>query len=396
MRIDIALVSDQVLANLIPILMDPPDRVVLVCTAEMAKRGQCQRLKRLIERRGIAVEVKSDAPDVGVKPIQDFALDLASALEATDPQAEIRLNATGGTKLMSLGFVEVFRGIASRILYTDTAHRRIELLPEARGEVADPQPMRDVLDVKEYLAAQGFRYRGAGSDDPDWQGRAAARKAVCKFLGRTAPDGNLQRWIGTMNWLVDQALEKIPDTHAERLANPFQRLPNPPWGIWVEAMAELADAGLIEWQRGSAEFAFPTVEAAQFVRGGWLEEYAWHTVRDAGVYDVRLGVTGEWEGPAHNTNEFDVLACHVNQLLVLECKTGRFDEGNDNEVAYKVDSLSQDLRGLFGETWLLTARQPTPVLLDRARHARIRIIGPSELGRLRESVREWLCGSPQP
>ncbi|MCU0836339.1 MAG: DUF1887 family protein [Chromatiaceae bacterium] len=391
MKIDIALVSDQILANLIPILMDPPDRVVLVCTAEMAKRGLCQRLKRLIDQRGIAVEVKHDAPDVGVKPIQHFALELASELDARYPQAEICLNATGGTKLMSLGFVEVFRGIAGRILYTDTAHRRIELLPGAHGEVADQVPMRDVLGVKDYLAAQGFRYQRACSDDSAWQGSAAARKAVCKYLGREARNENLQAWIGTINYLADQALERVPGTYDERLTNPSQRLPNPPRGLWAKAMAEVARAGLIDWQSGAAEFAFADAQAAQFMRGGWLEEYAWHTVRDAGVNDVRMGVKGEWEGPARNTNELDVLACHHNQLLVLECKTGRFDERNDNEVAYKVDSLSQDLRGLFGETWLLSARQPTQVLLDRARQARIRIVGPSDLGRLRELVRDWIA-----
>jgi len=394
MKIDIALVSEQILANLIPILMDPPDRVVLVCTAEMAKRGLCQRLRRLIEQRGIAVEIKQDAPDVGFRPIQDFALELASALEDADPHAEIRLNATGGTKLMSLGFVEVFRGIASRILYTDTAHRRIELLPDAQGAIADPEPMRDVLGVKDYLAAQGFRYQRACSDDPAWQGRAAARKALSKYLGREAKNENLQAWFGTINYLVDQALERVPGTYEERLANPSQRLPNPARGIWAQAMAEVARAGLIDWQGGAAAFVFADAEAAQFLRGGWLEEYAWHIVRDAGVHDVRMGVTGEWEGPARNTNEFDVLACHLNQLLVLECKTGGFKEGNDNEVAYKVDSLSQDVRGLFGQTWLLAARQPTPVLVDRARQARFRIIGPSELGSLRELVRQWTGGPP--
>ena len=47
----------------------------------------------------------------------------------------------------------------------------------------------------------------------------------------------------------------------------------------------------------------------------------------------------------------------TNQLLVIECKTLRFREGeNDNEIAYRIDSLGKAARGLFGETWLLSAR----------------------------------------
>jgi len=88
-------------------------------------------------------------------------------------------------------------------------------------------------------------------------------------------------------------------------------------------------------------------------------------------------------------NEFDVLACHMNQMLHIECKTLRYRGENDNEIAYKLDSLGDDVRGLFGHTWLLSAREPTEVLIARARRARIRLVPPAELQHLRDLVREW-------
>ena len=50
MKIHVAMVSDQTLANLIPTLMDRPDKVVLVCIKGMAKRGLDRRLATLALR----------------------------------------------------------------------------------------------------------------------------------------------------------------------------------------------------------------------------------------------------------------------------------------------------------------------------------------------------------
>ena len=45
----------------------------------------------------------------------------------------------------------------------------------------------------------------------------------------------------------------------------------------------------------------------------------------------------------------------------------------------KLDSLSEDVKGLFGETLPLSARQPTRLMRDRAVHLGIRILGPRSL-----------------
>ena len=44
MKIHVAIVSDQILANLIPALMDRPDKVVLVATNDMAAKRLDRRL----------------------------------------------------------------------------------------------------------------------------------------------------------------------------------------------------------------------------------------------------------------------------------------------------------------------------------------------------------------
>jgi hypothetical protein len=387
LKIHVAIVSDQTLANLIPALMDRPDKVYLVCSSTMAERGLGRRLARLLGRETIDWEVVENAPDAGMRAIHEFALDLAARIDQEHPGAEIVFNVTGGNKLMAMGFVEVFRGIAERIIYTDTAHQRIEILPNAQGAVPDPVPMHDVLDVPQYLAAQGFMYANAVSDDIDWRERAVARKAASKYLGRNAAE--LQSLIGALNALADQAL-----AGGETLIAPKQSLTAVPRGNWKQALEHLVKYRVLVWQPESRDIEFPDAELARFLHGGWLEEYAWHIIKDERISDVRLGVRGRWEVGAQNENEFDVLATHRNQLLFMECKTLRHREENDNHLAYKVDSLGQDVRGLFGETWLLTAREPSTVLHERARQARITLLGPAELSNLRDRVRAWMRVAP--
>jgi hypothetical protein len=113
------------------------------------------------------------------------------------------------------------------------------------------------------------------------------------------------------------------------------------------------------------------------------------------VHDTRLNVRGHWAAGSDTPNEFDVLACHANQLLFIECKTLAYTRGGeDSELAYKIDSLGKQASGLFGRTWLLSAREPSAILVERARQGRFDIIGPAELKSLRTRVQAWMAGPP--
>lgn len=386
MKIHIAIVSEQILANLIPALMDRPDKVLLVASDDMKRRKLDTHLARLLERDGISIERHDNAPDVGMKQIHEYAIRLRDDLVDRHADSEIVLNATGGTKPMSFGFVEVFRGIAGRIIYTDTRHRKIESLPNADATIVDAEPMRDVLDVQRYLRAQGLATSRAASDSPEFCERMQARKAAAKYLAKNAVD--LGSFLRNMNALADNALARDG-----QLVHPIQRLHYPPHprSAWALALHELTKAKCIGWKEGDSDVIFIDAEGTQFVRGGWLEEYAFHIVRDAKPFDAKMGVEVLIDGSDGVRNEFDVLACHGNQLLFVECKTLKFEEGrNDNDLAYKLKSLGETARGLFGETWLLSAQSPTPTLEKRASQGRIRLFGPADLPKLREAVQQWM------
>jgi Domain of unknown function (DUF1887) len=385
-HLHIAIVSDQVLANLIPALMDRPDKVILLCSETMQRKGLATRLSRLLKRSGITIEVRGGAPDSDLASILDFAYTVVEEIERAYPQWSITLNATGGTKLMALGLVQVFREFGARVIYTDTAHRRLEVLPGERGRREPPVLMTDVLTVRDYLAAQGFIIQDDPSANAVLIECMAERKEASKYLAQNAHA--LGDFIGALNHLASNTRSDRGETFSQ----PRQMFNRQPHADWRKALEILVKCKTLKWN-GGLEVEFLGADTAGFLNGGWLEEYAWHIVRDEKVHDCRLNVRGTWEGGNGARNEFDVLACHSNQLLFIECKTLKLDDSpKDDDLAYKVKNLGDDARGLFGETWLLSARAPSSILLDRARQARFKVIGPAELPNLRKLVRGWMSG----
>jgi hypothetical protein len=384
MHIHVAIVSEQSLPTVIPCLMARPDRVMLVVSRAMANRAR--RLQAVLREHGIDSEIRGEAPDARLEAIRVYASKLADEVESSAAGGEVIFNATGGNKLMTLGFMEVFRERAARIIYTDTAHAQIEVLHERGTTYPQPVPMMDVLDVPRYLAVQGFQYLRSESDDLDRVARIEQRYALTKTLVRQATSqGGL---IRLLNALTRRAL----DGQGRALSHPVQSLDFPAHGDMKAVLNDCVRAGLLDWD-GMRTVRFRDIDAARFLGGGWLEEYAFLTARRAGLCDVRMGVDGVWDGAERARNEFDVLACHRNRMLFIECKTLRFKEDeNDNEVAYRVSSLGEDVRGLFGETWVVTAQEPTRVLADRATQAGFRLVGPRVLESLSLWVKLWKEG----
>lgn len=390
MSIQVALVSDQLLPTLIAALAERPRRVFLVTSAAMSRKGLDQRLARLLDEQGVAAEICPRAPDTGLPSIHEFASRLGERLRREHSAEELVLNATGGNKLMMLGFYGVFRDIAARILYVDTQHHRMEMLPGAGDAPAHPSAMRGVLDVPLYLAARGFDVSTVRSDNFTWRERAASRRCAAMHLAHDAL--RLGDFVRRLNTLALGAL----DARGYELARPVRRLSPIPSGRKARALALLDETAVVRWG-GGAELEFPDAESARFVGGGWLEEYIWHALADARPDDVRLGVEGTWENVRGVRNEFDLLSVHRNELLVVECKTEKHgrESARDAEVLYKLDSLAAKARGLFGRVLLACARPPPRAMLERAGAYGIDVVGPRELPGIGRIIRDWMGGEAQ-
>lgn len=378
----VCIVSGQLLPNLIPVLMDRPARVHLIVTDDM--RDNARRCETILQAHQIPCTRHEHLPSTGLAAIRQKAVDLTLQLDDEIGGEHLVLNATGGTKLMSLAFYEQFRQTDADIIYTDTERRVIESLTDpARPE----RQMTSVIDVRTYLAATGLTLRHSNCEDPEWQQRAKERKSLSKWLATYA--GDIGDFLGALNHRVGEAL----DDRGEVLLRPEQYFDTSPHGRWKSALERIAEAGLIEWNGGPA-IRFADAETARYLGGVWLEEYAWHVVRDERAYEVRTGVECTWDGSGSRAarNEFDLLAVHDNRMLVVECKTSRF--GNqpaaDSGILYKLESLGSNAGGLFGRMLLLSARELTEAERSRAASQRIDVLEGTELAGLRDYVRRWM------
>lgn len=385
MKVQVAIVSAQPLANLIPALMWQPDHVFLLTSPAMANKGLDDRHRRILDEAGIPATVVSGMPDCDAGRIRSFTAEFLHALMAEATDAELIVNVTGGTKLMALAAYDVVRDIHGVCIYTDTARRRIELLPGRSSQMASQLPMRSVIDVKQHLMAQGVEGGVADSDRPAWQGQAQARQSATFFLGKHA--ARLDRFFGILNGLADNALER-GDGYTEVLVQARQVFQKPLRGLWGRAALEMEQAGLIRLIDQQA-FEFVDATAARFLRGGWLEEYVWHRVRAARPFDVRCGQQVTW--PAGVRNELDLVATHDNRLLVVECKTANLRSGPDYQLD-KLDSIARNLEALFATVWFVTARPPTAAMRKLASRQNIRLIDPEGIPRLHQAIQQWMAG----
>lgn len=384
--VHLCLVSERPLANLIPLLQYQPDHIALGISADMKERGLS--LRKLLASLGFAESriLDFDVPDHGIADIREAALDIQLQLQERFPAGQITYNATGGNKLMSLAFAEVFMQDQNRVVYTDTARDRIETLY--------PQPaieaMQAVLDIETYLKAHGKRLSvRTASDHPDWRQKAQERKALSQWLAHHAE--KLGSFFGTLNAMAMQALEpNTPRGQPPSLRQPQQSLRSKPRGDWLEALERIKQAGCCQWDESHPQdLYFHDAEAATYLAGRWLEEYVWHTLTDAKLEEVKAGAEfTDMVRPSEEVrNELDAIAAHRNRLLLVECKTGDLDKRDG--IVYKLDSIANDM-GLFQKRLLVSARPLSDSIRARATNGGIDLLEAGNLSKLLETVKNWM------
>ena len=103
MKIQVCIATDALLANVLPALIDRPDRVYLVTTDEM--QVLASDLTRILDSEHISSSVWRDASDGRWPGVADTAARLSEHIRANHPDADVTVNITGGLKPMAIGFI---------------------------------------------------------------------------------------------------------------------------------------------------------------------------------------------------------------------------------------------------------------------------------------------------
>ncbi|WP_071058854.1 Card1-like endonuclease domain-containing protein [Pelistega sp. MC2] len=391
MSLHICLLSDQLLANYLPIKQFKPSKVLMLSTSYIRKHQLDQRFKRMVEKLGVeCIDYPHNVPTESYVDIQLFFMECQDYIRQLG-ETDITLNLTGGNKLMTLSAYHELHDECSAYIYTNTSQGNIEFLENNQQPAVK---LESLLNIDESLSAYGVQTSGHNSGGEAWRERVKNRHALTMKLAKFASDERKRGFIGALNYRCSQALDNKLQPNGEYkviLVKPTQVFDY----LSPENREFLKDCQkhqLLSFDESQKSITFNTPQDALYLGGMWLEELVYHLAGKHQLNDYRCGQKVRLQ---KTDNELDVVMVHNNRLLVVECKTIRFSnqDDSDNDILYKLDSVSDSLKGLYGEAWLVSARSiDRESILERAKSLNIKIISGKDVHDLSKMLLEWANG----
>ncbi len=375
----VCLVSNQPIPNLTPLLDSSLEarRAILVVTPDMHERAGW--LEEVLRPRGIRSELWpiDDAWDFDA--IQSRIMELLE--RETADGARPALNATGGTKLMSIATYEAFRAYELPIFYVHPERDSIVWLqPDGHG--GQQQELEDRLRLEAFLQAHGARVMHKPRRHLPATGDLELAETLIQRQDRYS------RPIGTLNWLASSADHPGLDARLERTGRELDEL-----------LDLFQQHGKLT--RHGNNITFSDEEARFYANGGWIEGHVYnqlHRLRDSlprlQDYAYALEVTRQQRDKTI-PNELDVAFLHDNRLHIIECKTRRFRESAEEsagaEALYKLDTLRDLMGGLQARAMLASYRDLPGHDRSRAVDLGIRVCAGSQLQHLRQHLLDFIA-----
>lgn len=370
------LVSAQAVPNITPVLDEnfKPRKVIMLVSPDMQKCASW--LEAVIKKRGVKTERRTidDPWDIG--HVRDGVLDLL----AGQPEGSVALNATGGTKLMSIAAYEVFRSENLPIFYVHPEEDRvIWLYPPNRPS----HELADRLKMAEFFQSYGAVVTGQGEK---W-GVPNVYRVLTEQIIRNID--RFEKPLSTLNfWAAkaEQSLSAVVDDGATTKRE------------FVELIDLFQGADLLTFQYN--KLSFPNEEARFFVNGGWLEQHVYglclNLKKQCRIQDIGRSI--EVERVYQNKpvkNEIDVAFLKDNRLFLIECKTKRYADkhpvhSEGAQTLYKLDTLKDLLGGLQARAMLVSFAHLKPHDLQRADDLGISVCCRKDLAQLQERLQSWL------
>ncbi len=369
----LCLVSGQPIPNITPLLDKSfaPENVILLISPGMQQKAEW--LERFIKPRGIKVIhwLIDDAWDI--EHIQDKVMDLL----VSEYGEGLALNATGGTKPMSIGAYSVFDD--NPVFYVHPDEDKILWMNDTNKKA---QAIEDNLKLPDFLMVYGYDFM-SGDQNNSTQESLELAQALIKNIE------NFSKPLGQINYLANRAEgnSKLQSPEVDRYNQTKDFL----------ALIQLfEDKGVCYFDND--RLTFNSEEKRFFANGGWLEEYVFSVMRNISkskerdIKDLYKSV----EVKSFNgitKNELDIAFLSNNHFYVIECKTKNWKEkGSGSDAIYKLDTLKETLGGLQGKGMLVTYRKLSKSDQARAKSEGIKVCQFTELKRLDEFLKQWIQG----
>lgn len=370
-EVHMCLVSDQAVPNFVPVLDKDfrPKEVLLLVTEKMQAKAdalaEVMRKSCGVKVQQLAVGNAYDMAQVGEQVF---------ALLCNIDKDQVALNVTGGTKLMAIAAFSMFKEAGYPSFYfTDNSNEVLLLDTNERLKLNPPK-----IKIEDYLILHGYPARDQLQKQPahpDWL--PFAEELV-------HANGSLGRELGKLNFEIAQT-----DKRALKCKVPTAAVDHN-----MRYLLQLLEQYGLARQQGDC-LVFADEQAKRYAAGGWFEDYVFQAAKSLqGVQDVALNVQIEnAKEQIFQHNELDVLLLANNVLHVLECKTANFSTQEDKaeEALYKLESLKK-LGGLKTKAMLLSYRELTAKIRNRAKGATIEVIEAKDLNGMKTLLEKWVNG----
>lgn len=407
--VHVCLVSDQPLANLLPILKRRPAMVELVCTPEMRRPDKgVERLQRALAHYGYGddkISLRKIGSEAGLNfnKARKEARELREQCIKKYPNQHLTLNATGGTKILSTAFVIEFRGIET--VYMDSqGNPCLRFLADAPRE---PEPVgAQITSIADYLYCQGY----ALCSRPDKALTFCFGGDIASWMFKRRHDYKL-RSLNMSALDVEKNIISDKKTKSLSLAKKLELLEEK-----VPVTSFNIDSGLIKngellsflcrrdnglLRENNGKYYFSSYSAMRYLSGGWLEEWVGYIAKRSGADDVAINVeikslSEKIDADKNNDkydvdNELDLMILHKNRLLIAECKTINWQGVNGKQDVFnKMDALGTHARGLFGKSLLLSSKPLDEKAARRAKTYGIAVLEDNSLKDLEVEIKKWM------
>lgn len=333
MHVLIAPVGEQPTPNLIPVFAEGPPgytSVQFLISDDRKIRSVAENLRRALAE---------DEQTSTVQVLEHLTMDAWDLRNARDDCARaikkhsianVTVNLTGGTKIMSLAAYQAARAAGSPMVYVNTEAGEL-IRFGVDGEPVAREPFNVKIPIGTQLRASGRELMDGA------QSASAIPRERTEFV----------------KWLVDNhdgayepCLKKVV-IEMKKARKPWSQetqLPFCPQGKGSEALQRLRELNVVTWNQEQLRIRAVSEPAWGFLNGGWVEAYALIALAGSKLFDEVLGnvtIKG-FEG------EMDVMVTRNGRLGIVECKTrGPHGEGVTAVIA-KIRQYEAILGGPYG------------------------------------------------
>ncbi len=370
----LCLVSGQPIPNITPLIDKTfaPETVILLISPDMQQKAQW--LEQFIKPRGIKVIQWpiNDAWDI--EHIQERVLELLD----TEYADGLALNATGGTKPMSIGAYSVIGDLPVFYVHPDD-DKVLWMNPSER----EAHLLEDRLKLTDFLQVYGYQFISGDTNKVATENIELAKELIKNIEKFEKP-------LAKMNFLANKA-EGHPKLESPEVDKHTQN------SSFLALRQLFEDKGFCYFSENTRKLTFNSEEKRFFANGGWLEEYVFDVLRNIRANNTEDEIRDLQKSVAVKAvnggtrNELDVAFLSNNHFHVIECKTKSWkEEDSGSDAIYKLDTLKETLGGLQGKGMLVTYRKLPKAALARAKNEKIKVCQFTDLKRLDEFLKKWI------